>query len=289
MSISSKWTWLGAVLCVAGCGTNAASTPSEHADEHSHTEASTSAGAPAKPSNTAAGSGASSSSTSPATMQSAGKAGAGGTTSPTQTASAGAASRTPMGMSTASAGASGNASAAAAGGGATGPAAGSGAPEATEKFSFFVTSLQGMRELSKNELGFGGDLRYGETSGLKGADKICTELAERSMPGAGAKGWHAFLSAAKAGDNGGPVHAKDRIGKGPWYDRLGRVVAMNLTDLLNERPMGADPAIIDDLPNERGEPNHTDTMPDMDDNHDTVTATDASGMWDGKMTCEDSR
>jgi hypothetical protein len=166
-------------------------------------------------------------------------------------------------------------------------AAGGGAPAATEKFSFFVTSLQGMRELSKSELGFGGDLRHGESSGLKGADKICTELAEHSMPGAGAKGWHAFLSAAKAGDNGGPVHAKDRIGAGPWYDRTGRLVAMNLTDLMNERPVGADPAIKDDLPNERGEPNHTDTMPDMDDNHDVITATDANGMWDGKMTCED--
>jgi hypothetical protein len=197
-------------------------------------------------------------------------------------------------MASASAGAPGSASpgaAAAAGGGAAGTgasvAAGSGAAEAAEKFSFFVTSLQGMRELSKNEMGFGGDLRYGESTGLKGADKICTELAERSMPGAGAKGWHAFLSAAKAGDNGGPVHAKDRIGNGPWYDRLGRLVAMNITDLLKERPQGADPAIIDDLPNERGEPNHTDTMPDMDDNHDTVTATDVNGMWDGKMTCED--
>jgi len=176
-------------------------------------------------------------------------------------------------------------------GGAAGQAtaAGSGgtAPVATEKFSFFVTSLQGMRDLSKSENGFGGDLRYNQPTGLQGADKICTDLAEQSMPGAGAKGWHAFLSAAKSGENGGPVHAKDRIGKGPWYDRTGRLVAMTLQDLLQERPKGADPAIIDDLPNERGEPNHTDTVPEMDDNHDVVTATNAQGMWDGRTTCED--
>lgn len=160
-------------------------------------------------------------------------------------------------------------------------------PVATEKFSFFVTSLQGMLELSQSEQGFGGDLRYGEATGLAGADKICTELAEKSMPGAGAKGWRAFLSTAKGGDDGGPSHAKDRIGTGPWYDRLGRVVAMSLSDLLNERPAGADPAIADDLPNERGEPNHTDTMEGMDDNHDVVTGTNPQGEWDGRMTCED--
>jgi hypothetical protein len=107
------------------------------------------------------------------------------------------------------------------------------------------------------------------------------------MPGAGAKGWHAFLSAAKSGAGGGPVHAKDRVGAGPWFDRLGRLVAMNMTDLLSDRPKGADPAIADDLPNENGEPNHSTTMEGMDDNHDTVTATNASGMWDGNMTCED--
>ncbi len=165
--------------------------------------------------------------------------------------------------------------------------AGAEAPVTTEKFSFFITSLAGMLELSKSPQGFGGDLRYGEATGLAGADKICTELAEKSLPGAGAKGWHAFLSTAKGGMLDGPIHAKDRIGTGPWYDRRGRLVAMNLTALLLDRPMGADAAIIDDLPNERGEPNHTDTMAGMDDNHDVVTASDVQGMWDQGTTCND--
>jgi hypothetical protein len=173
----------------------------------------------------------------------------------------------------------------AAGGGSGG--AGAAAPVPTEKFSFFITSLQGMRDLSKSQDGFGGDLRYGEATGLAGADKICTELAERSMPGAAGKGWRAFLSTAKGGMDGGPTHAKDRIGTGPWYDRTGRLVAMDLSALLQERPAGADPAIANDLPNERGEPNHTDTVEGMDDNHDVVTGTNAQGMWNGSMTCED--
>ena len=166
------------------------------------------------------------------------------------------------------------------------PAAGSGSVT-TEKFSFFVTSLGGMRELSKNNQGFGGNLKFGEATGLAGADKICTTLAEKSLPGSGAKGWRAFLSTAKGGANDGPIHAKDRIGQGPWFDRNARMVASSLNTLLQNRPMDADPAIRDDLPNEEGVPNHTDTMAGMDDNHDTVTGSNAQGMYDNSNTCSD--
>jgi hypothetical protein len=141
-----------------------------------------------------------------------------------------------------------------------------------------------MRQLSGSENGFGGDLRYGETgdgAGLRGADKICTEIAELSMPGASRKQWHAFLSTTT-------VNAKDRIGAGPWYDRLGRLVAQDLTDLLRERPSGADALIVDDLPNERGEPNRAGSAEGgLDDNHDVLTATDEQGNYDGGETCGD--
>jgi hypothetical protein len=174
------------------------------------------------------------------------------------------------------------------GAGGTAGAAGSGGATGA-KFSFFVTSLSGMIDLAKNPQGFGGDLKFGEATGLAGADKICTTLAEKSMPGSGAKGWRAFLSAAKGGANGGPVHARDRIGAGPWYDRLGRLIANDVNSLVSERPTGADSMIRDDLPNERGEPNHTDTMQGMDDNHDTVTGSNATGMYDAANgnTCND--
>lgn len=162
---------------------------------------------------------------------------------------------------------------------------------ASSRFSFFVTSLKALQDLSKNPLGFGGDLRFGETgagAGLRGADKICATIAERSMPGAGQKTWRAFLS-AKADENGNQVNAIDRVGNGPWYDRLGRLLAMTKADLIHDRPVGADPAIINDFPNEDGVPNH---QPDLTqgqvDNHDMLTGTNTQGMlYAANATCLD--
>jgi hypothetical protein len=141
--------------------------------------------------------------------------------------------------------------------------------EQLEPFSFFVTSYRAMQTLSGSEDGFGGDLRYGEADGLTGADKICAEVAELSMQCASQKQWRAFLSTST-------VDAVDRIGDGPWYDRTGRVVAMTKMDLINQRPVGADPAIAQDLPNEDGVPNHA---PDGElvDNHDTLTGSNSEG------------
>jgi hypothetical protein len=158
----------------------------------------------------------------------------------------------------------------------------------TEHFSFFLTSLVAMRRLAKSEKGFGGDLRYGQPDGLSGADKICTEIAESSMPGAGAKGWRAFLSVTK-GPDGNPVHAIDRIGEGPWYDRKGRVLAMTKAALLNARPMGADPVIINDLPNELGVPNHRpDPAAPAVDNHHFLTGSNPMGhLYGPTSTCND--
>jgi hypothetical protein len=155
-----------------------------------------------------------------------------------------------------------------------------------EKFSFFLTSLASIRKVSNNQEGFGGDLTFGEVgegAGLRGADKICKAIAEIGMPGAGAKDWRAFLSTTKGGPNDGPVHARTRIGKGPWYDAAGRVVSMTLESLIGtNRPGGADQAIRDDLPNEFGIPNHGADLPgcsggDCPDNHQTLTGTNCLG------------
>jgi hypothetical protein len=160
----------------------------------------------------------------------------------------------------------------------------------TEPFSFFVTSLRALQELSGSQQGFGGDLRFGETgpgAGLRGADKICSTIADRSMPGASAKGWRAFLSAT-AGEVGGQVNAIDRIGEGPWYDRLGRLVAQDRAALLNFRPQGGDPAIVDDLPNEDGVPNQNPDGTGAVDNHDTLTGSNAQGrLYSAMATCLD--
>ncbi len=141
--------------------------------------------------------------------------------------------------------------------------------DSLEPFSFFITSLAALQALSGSPDGFGGDLRYGEADGLSGADKICAEIAERSMVGSSAKEWRAFLSTST-------VDARDRIGNGPWYDRLGRVIALDLDALINQRPEGIDPEIEMDLPNEDGVPNHA---PDGElvDNHDMLTGSGEDG------------
>jgi hypothetical protein len=77
--------------------------------------------------------------------------------------------------------------------------------------TFFVTSAGP---------GKGGDL-----GGLSGADAHCQQLAQAA--GAGGKTWHAYLSTQGAG----AVNAKDRIGKGPWTNAKGIVVAKDVADL----------------------------------------------------------
>jgi hypothetical protein len=222
----------------------------------------------------------------------AGTSAAGGTTGAAGTiAAAGTTGTVGRGGTSAAAGTTGNAGRGGSAGTGTTGAGGTGGAGA--HFSFFVTSVQAMKDLSGNPQGFGGDLRYGETgdgAGLRGADKLCAAVAERSMPGAGTKPWRAFLSAVA-----GPVHAIDRIGSGPWYDRMGRLVASSRAMALMERPGDADPAIKDDLPNEYGIPNHTDGAPGCTgntcpDNHDTLTGTGTNGMLyrnDMAFTCND--
>jgi hypothetical protein len=80
----------------------------------------------------------------------------------------------------------------------------------TTDLSFFATSTQ----------------HDGNLGGLTGADKICQDLA--ATAGAGSKTWKAYLSAA---NNGSPIHAKDRIGTGPWYNAAGVKLADNVAGL----------------------------------------------------------
>ncbi len=163
-------------------------------------------------------------------------------------------------------------------------------PHSLPHFSFFVTSLRALQELSGNPMGFGGDLRFGETgpgAGLRGADKLCATIAERSMPGAGAKEWRAFLSVADGGA-GQPVHAIERIGAGPWYDRLGRMLAPDVASLMHLRPQGGDPTIKNDFPNEDGVLNHDPDLTGDVDNHDMLTGSNPEGRLEAAdRTCLD--
>lgn len=80
--------------------------------------------------------------------------------------------------------------------------------------SFFVTSANP---------GKGADL-----GGLAGADAYCQKLA--TSVNAGGKNWRAYLSAAPSGASPA-VHARDRIGRGPWQNARGVVVATSVDNL----------------------------------------------------------
>ena len=92
--------------------------------------------------------------------------------------------------------------------------AGAQAAKTSPDMTFFVTSTG---------LGKGADL-----GGLAGADRHCQQLA--AAVGAGKKQWRAYLSATAAG-GAKAVNARDRIGKGPWYNAEGRLIARSVDDL----------------------------------------------------------
>lgn len=143
--------------------------------------------------------------------------------------------------------------------------------EGADLFSSFIISYEALQReamemgLPNPELGLGGNL-----GGIEGADAICQRAAEYSTVCAANKTWHAFLSTST-------VDAIDRVGTGPWYDRLGRKIADTTEDLLNERPNNIDQAIATDWPNEFGVPNHNpDNQGDVD-NHEVLTGSGEDG------------
>lgn len=68
----------------------------------------------------------------------------------------------------------------------------------------------------------------GNLGGLAGADGICEKLA--SAAGVGGRNWHAYLSTQATG-GAVAVNARDRIGKGPWTNAKGVVIARDLAEL----------------------------------------------------------
>jgi len=80
--------------------------------------------------------------------------------------------------------------------------------------TFFVTSV-----------GVGNGANLG---GLAGADAHCQKLA--AAAGAGNRTWRAYLSASASGGQAA-VNARDRIGKGPWHNSKGTMIARDLGHL----------------------------------------------------------
>jgi hypothetical protein len=131
--------------------------------------------------------------------------------------------------------------------------------------SFFVTSVNS---------GKGADF-----GGLAGADAYCQKLAADA--GAGAKTWRAYLSQSGAG-GAQAVNARDRIGKGPWQNAKGEVIAKSVEELHGENNLTKQTALTEkgdvvkgggDTPNE----------------HDILTGTQRDGTaypaGDKDMTC----
>ena len=85
---------------------------------------------------------------------------------------------------------------------------------AQNTMSFFITSA-----------GPGDGAKLG---GIAGADAHCKALADAA--GVTGKTWRAYLS-AKAAAGQPAINAKDRIGRGPWYNAKGVKVAENVADL----------------------------------------------------------
>jgi len=98
------------------------------------------------------------------------------------------------------------------------PLAGCGSPKPpSPNMSMFVTSVG---------LGDGGNL-----GGVAGADGHCQRLAEAA---GSSRTWRAYLSAPASG--GVPaVHARERIGPGPWFNQQGTEIAASLDVLHSEQ------------------------------------------------------
>jgi len=116
--------------------------------------------------------------------------------------------------------------------------------------TFFITSTP---------VGNGGDL-----GGLDGADKHCQTLAQAA--GAGSKTWRAYLST----QGSGAVNARDRIGRGPWQNAKGIVIAKDVADLHGNNNLTKQTAL-----NEKGET--VNGRGDQPNRHDILTGSQPDG------------
>ena len=131
--------------------------------------------------------------------------------------------------------------------------------------SFFISSV--------------GTGRGADLGGLEGADQHCQALA--AAAGAGHRTWRAYLSNSLS--PGSPtVHARDRIGKGPWQNAKGVVIANSLSELHGNNNLNKQTALTEkgQLVNGRG---------DTPNEHDILTGSRPDGTAmagdPGKTTC----
>ena len=119
--------------------------------------------------------------------------------------------------------------------------------------TFFITSTG---------LGRGADL-----GGLDGADRQCQRLAQAA--GAGGRTWRAYLS-TQAAEGRPAVNARDRIGRGPWRNADGTVIARDLDELHGANNLTKQTALTEkgEVVNGRGDAPNT---------HDILTGSQPDG------------
>jgi hypothetical protein len=138
-------------------------------------------------------------------------------------------------------------------------AQGGGTPaQPQQPMGFFITSV-----------GIGDGANLG---GLEGADRHCQTLA--AAAGAGSRTWHAYLSGASAAGQP-PVHARDRIGNGPWYNARGSLIANNIADLHGDIHRDRNSINKEFALNEKGAP--VNGRGDQPNQHDILTGSDSHG------------
>jgi hypothetical protein len=131
-------------------------------------------------------------------------------------------------------------------------------PAQDNSMSFFVTS-QGS--------GKGADL-----GGLAGADALCDTRAVAA--GVTGKTWHAYLSTSD-------TDARDRIGKGPWFNAKGEKIADDVAQLHSD----ANNLTKQTALNEKGEV--INGRGDTPNRHDILTGSKPDGTKIADQTCGD--
>jgi len=119
--------------------------------------------------------------------------------------------------------------------------------------TFFVTST--------------GSGKGADFGGLGGADKHCQTLA--AAVGAGKHTWRAYLGASPTGTLPA-VDPRDRIGKGPWQNAKGVVIARDVAELHGKNNLNKQTALTEngDIVNGRG---------DTPNKHDILTGSKPDG------------
>jgi len=121
--------------------------------------------------------------------------------------------------------------------------------------TFFITSA--------------GPGRGADLGGVEGADRHCQSLA--AAAGAGGRTWRAYLSTQGSAINDPKVvHARDRIGAGPWHNAKGVRVASSVADLHSAANINKETAL-----DERGRPVNDRAM--KPNKHDILTGSRPDG------------